>query len=210
VVAMDTSIPPAWSTGQPPNRIAARPEGFLGALVGRLMGASNRGQQIEVLDLLGPLGGAHALEIGPGPGVLLGLLAARPDVEHVVGIEPSETMRRLAIRRQVAAIASGRLEVRPGTADATGLPDGAVDLVLTINTVAIWPDLDAGASEIARVLRPGGRAAVSWHGGERGARAGLGLPDAQLDMVEAALGRHVGPVARRRTRRCTVFLADRC
>lgn len=208
MVAMEPSIPPTWSTGQPPNRIAARPEGRLGALVGWLMGTFNRSQQAEVLGLLGPLDGARVLEIGPGPGVLLGLLAARPDVDHVIGIEPMETMRRLAIRRQAAALASGRVEVRPGEADSTGLPDGAVDLVVTINTVAIWPDLDAGAAEIARVLRPGGRAVVSWHGGERGARAGLGLTAEQLDRVEAALGRHVGPVVRRRTRRCTVFVAD--
>lgn len=209
MVAMEPSIPPAWSTGQPPNRIAACPQGRLGTLVGRLMGALNRGQQTEVLSLLGPLDDARVLEIGPGPGVLLGLLAARPDVDHVVGIEPMEAMRRLAIRRQAAALASGRAEVRPGTADATGLPDGAVDLVVTINTVAIWPDLDAGAAEIARVLRPGGRAVVSWHGGERGARGGLGLSAAQLDRVEAALARHVGTVTRRLTPRCTVLVADR-
>jgi SAM-dependent methyltransferase len=209
VVAMEPSIPPAWSTGQPPNRIAACPDGRLGALVGRLMGRFNRSQQAEVLGLLGPLDRARVLEIGPGPGVLLGLLAARADVAHVLGIEPMETMRRLAIRRQAAAIASGRVEVRPGATEATGLPDGAVDLVVTVNTVAIWPDLDAGAAEIARVLRPGGRAVVSWHGGERGARASLGLSDRQLERVEAALGRHIGPVTRRLTRRCTVFVADR-
>ena len=75
--------------------------------------------------------------------------------------------------------------------------------------MAIWPDLDAGAAEIARVLRPGGRAVVSWHGGERGARGGLGLSAAQLDRVEAALARHVGTVTRRLTPRCTVLVADR-
>ncbi|MGI5129030.1 class I SAM-dependent methyltransferase [Pseudonocardia sp. CA-107938] len=204
---MEPSIPPAWSTGHVPNRIAGRPEGWLGALGGRLL-ALNRAQQDEVLALLGPLDGARVVEIGPGPGILLGMLAACRDVEHVVGVEPSRSMRRLATRRLAEAIAAGRVEVRAGAADATGLPDDAVDVVVTVNTVAIWPDLDAGAAEIARVLRPGGRALVSWHGGDRGARGGLGLTDDQLARIEAALGRHIGPVVRRHTPRSTVFLAS--
>ena len=118
-------------------------------------------------------------------------------------------MRALAIRRQAAAIAAGRVEVRPGEAAATGLPDAAVDLVVTINTVAIWADLDAGMAEIARVLRPGGRVAVGWHGGERRDRGRLSLPAAHLDRIEASVAEHVGPVERTRTRRCTVFVGRR-
>lgn len=186
-----------------PNRVAARPEGPLGAVVGRLMGRLNRNQQAEVLGLLGPLGGAAVLEIGPGPGVLLGMLADRPDVAH------SQTMRTLAIRRQAAAITAGRIEIWSGEADAIGLPDAAVDLVVTINTVAIWPDLDAGMAEIARVLRPGGRAVVSWHGGSARRRGPLLLPGEQLDRVQAAMAGHVGPVERILTPRCTVFVSRR-
>lgn len=204
---MTTSIPPAWTTGQAPNRLAALPDGALGALGGRMMSALNRRQQREVLGLVGPLDGAVVLEIGPGPGVLLRLLAGRPDVARVIGVDPSAVMRTQTIRRAAAEIAAGRVEIMAGTAAATGLPDAAVDLVVTTNTVAIWPDLDAGVAELARVLRPGGRALMTWHGGTHPTRTArrLVLPAAALDRIEDALGKRFATVERGHTRRCTVF-----
>ncbi|HZG89202.1 MAG TPA: class I SAM-dependent methyltransferase, partial [Pseudonocardia sp.] len=169
----------------------------------------NRGQQHEVLGLLGPPSAAalDVVEVGPGPGVLLGLLAARPDVRRVTGVEPSLDMRVLAVRHLAAGIAAGRVEVRAGDAAATGLPAASADLVVSVNTVAIWPDLDAGAAGLRRVLRPGGRLLLSWHGGREPARAarGLLLDEARLDRVQAALGERFAGVERVLTRRCTVF-----
>ncbi len=174
------------------------------------MSAVNRGQQREVLGLLGPpaAGGAlDVVEVGPGPGVLLGLLAARPDVRRATGVEPSLDMRVLAVRRLAADIAAGRVEVRAGDAAATGLPAASADLVVSVNTVAIWPDLEAGVAGLHRVLRPGGRLLLSWHGGREPARAarGLLLDDERLDRVRAALDGRFAGVERVLTRRCTVF-----
>src|SRR5687768_1966087 len=96
---------PSWTTGTTPNRFAALPTGRLGRIGGRLMRLFNRGQQREVLALLAAGADVDVVEIGPGPGVLLGLLAARADVRRVVGVEPSADMRLLAIRANAAAIA---------------------------------------------------------------------------------------------------------
>jgi SAM-dependent methyltransferase len=204
---MAPSIPPSWTTGSPPNAFAALPAGLLGRLGGHLMRAVNRAQQREVFDLLGPVRGADVLEVGHGPGVLLGLLARRGDARHVVGVDPSLEMRRLAVRALAADIAAGRLEVRPGNAASTGLSDAAVDLAVSVNNVAIWPDLDAGVAELRRVLRPGGRLVLSWHGGERPARAAraLVLPENRLHRIEDALRARFADVGRTLTRRCTVF-----
>jgi SAM-dependent methyltransferase len=203
---MTASIPPSWTTGRPPNAFAAVPAGMLGRIGGHLMRALNRAQQQEVLALLGPLDGRDVLEVGHGPGVLLGLLV-RGGAAHVVGVDPSTEMRRQAIRAHAAEIADGRLEIRPGDAGATGLPDAAVDLVVSVNNVAIWPDLDAGIAELRRVLRPSGRLVVSWHGGEQPARAArrLLLPDETLQRIEDALRPRFSEVRRTQTRRCTVF-----
>ena len=47
--------------------------------------------------------------------------------------------------------------------DRLGLADGSCDLVLAVNTVAMWPNPDAALAEIRRVLRPGGQMVLSWH-----------------------------------------------
>jgi SAM-dependent methyltransferase len=166
----------------------------------------NGGQQREVLGLLGPVGGHVVLEVGHGPGVLLGLLAGA-GAAHVVGVDPSWEMRSLAVRALAGPIAAGRVEVRAGDAAATGLPDAAADLAVAVNNVAIWPDLDAGVTELRRVLRPGGRLVLSWHGGERPARAGrrLVLPEDRLRRIEDALRDRFADVTRRLTRQCTAF-----
>jgi SAM-dependent methyltransferase len=204
---MAASIPPSWATGTAPNSFAALPVGRLGTFGGRLMRLANRGQQHEIARLLGPLTGTDVLEVGHGPGVLLGLLTRT--ARHVTGVDPSVEMRTLAVRAHAGAIAAGRLEVRAGDAGATGLPDAAVDLVVSVNTVAIWPDLDEGTAELHRVLRPGGRLVLSWHGGQRPARAarGLVLPEDRLRRVEEAVRARFPEVRRRTTRRCTVVEA---
>lgn len=204
---MAASRPPAWTTGTAPNSFAALPAGRLGTFGGRLMRLLNRAQQREIAQLLGPLTGMDVLEVGHGPGVLLGMLTRT--ARHVTGVEPSREMRALAIRSHAGAIAAGRLDVRAGDAGATGLADRAVDLVVSVNTVAIWPDLDAGVAELHRVLRPGGRLVLSWHGGERPARAARGflLAQEQLQRVENALRTRFPDVSHTLTRRCTVFEA---
>jgi SAM-dependent methyltransferase len=178
----------------------------VGRIGGHLMRVMNRVQQEEVLELLGPLDGRDVLEVGHGPGVLLGLLV-RGGARHIVGVDPSSEMRRLAIRNRAADIAEGRLEIRPGDAAATGLPDAAVDLVVSVNNVAIWPNLDAGIAELRRVLRPGGRLVITWHGGRQPTRAarGLLLPEEKLRRIEDALRATYAEVHRTLTRRCTVF-----
>lgn len=171
------------------------------------MRAMNRAQQQEVVALLGDLDGAEVLEVGHGPGVLLGMLAGRRDVARLVGVDPSVDMRYLAVRALAWEIAHGDVEVRAGDALATGISDAAVDLVVSVNTVAIWPDLDAGVAELHRVLRAGGRLVLSWHGGEQPTRPqrALVLPEEKLARIEQALRDRFASVSRRLTRRCTVF-----
>jgi SAM-dependent methyltransferase len=204
---MAASTPPAWTTGMAPNSFAALPAGRLGTFGGQLMRLLNRAQQREIARLLGSLAGKDVLEVGHGPGVLLGMLTRT--ARHVTGVDPSREMRALAIRAHSGAIAAGRLEVRAGDAGATGLPDAAVDLVVAVNNVAIWPDLDAGVAELHRVLRPGGWLVLSWHGGERPSRLAraLVLPEERLQRIEGAMRARFPDVRRTSTRRCTVFEA---
>lgn len=201
---MTTSIPPTWTTGKPPNRFAALPSGRIGSLGGRMMKLLNGPQQREILAVIGGPAG-DVVEIGHGPGTLLGPLAA--GASHVVGIDPSPEMRLLAIRANAERIAGGQLAIRAGDAAATGLADRSADLVVSVNIVAIWPDLDAAVAELRRVLRPSGRLVLSWHGGRQPSRAAsrMLLSDDRLARIEDELRRHFADVRRARTRRCEVF-----
>jgi SAM-dependent methyltransferase len=199
----------AWTTGERPNSLAALPSGTLGRLGGWMMSLMNRSEQRQVLELAAVAPGESVLEVGHGPGVLLGALVTGTKAGRIVGLDPSSEMRAAAARRTAEAIANHRVWIEEGTAAATGQPSGSFDVVLSVNTVAIWPDLAAGARELARVLRRTGRLLLSWHGGTaptRMARA-LVLPEEQLGRIQAALAAEFGSVRRLRTSHCEVFTA---
>lgn len=202
--------PTMWTTGTAPNRLAALPSGLTGRIGGRIMATMNAAQQREVAELIEGAP-ADVLEVGHGPGVLLAQLAQRPGVRHVRGVDPSREMRVAAIRRCAEEIADGRVDVRDGDAASPGLPDESVDLAVSVNTVAIWPDLEAGVDGLHRVLRPGGQLLLSWHGGRQPGRAArrLVLADSVLDGIEASLAARFLDARRVLTQRCTVFACRR-
>ncbi len=88
---------------------------------------------------------------------------------------------------------TGRVRLDLGTADRTGLPDASVDRVVSVNNVAIWPDLEAAVDELHRVVRPGGTVIIAWHGGTTPSRIArsLRLPEDELGRIEqTAAGSH--------------------
>jgi arsenite methyltransferase len=67
---------------------------------------------------------------------------------------------------------------------ALPLDDASVDAAITLNTVYFVADLDGACAELARVLRPGGRAVV-----------GIGDPDIMAHLPFTDYGFRVRPVA---------------
>jgi SAM-dependent methyltransferase len=63
--------------------------------------------------------------------------------------------------RYAGEAAAGRLELHHGDVGRLPLADGAVDSVLTVNTVYFWTDLGGAFGEVRRVLAPGGRLVVA-------------------------------------------------
>lgn len=137
------------------------PRGLLGVLGGTVMARGNAATERQVVRLAHLGATEDVLVIGPGPGV--GLRTAGEHAGHVIGVEPSERMRRTAAKRCADLIASGRVELREGTAERTGLPASSVDTVLSVNNTHLWHDRPAAIAELHRVLRPGGTLLVSSH-----------------------------------------------
>ena len=103
-------------------------------------------------------GGETVLSIGPGPGFEpLELADALGPSGRVFGVDRSRAMLALARERL-----SGRpnAAVARGEATALPVPDGAVDAAVSVQVYQYLDDPTPALAELARVLAPGGRAAV--------------------------------------------------
>jgi ubiquinone/menaquinone biosynthesis C-methylase UbiE len=65
-------------------------------------------------------------------------------------------MLDVAAKRNRKHIDDGRISLSLGSAEQTGLADDSIDKAYTVNTVYFWSSLDAGLTEIWRILRPDG------------------------------------------------------
>lgn len=101
------------------------------------------------------------LDIGCGAGTDLLLAARRVGPEgRAIGVDMTEAMRR---RAAAGAEAAGLLNVDVRDGDATRLPvdDHSIDVVISNGVLNLVPDKPRALAEIARVLRPGGRAQIA-------------------------------------------------
>jgi arsenite methyltransferase len=153
-----TSLITPLQPGTPPRPILnafVQPRGLTGRLGGLVM-ARGRAQQQEVAELLTDPG-ALLCEVGAGPGLMATLLGERHPELRLILVDPSPVMRSQAARRCADLIEKGRLTITDGTAENLGLADASCDMVLAVNSVALWPNPSAALAEIRRVLRPGAR-----------------------------------------------------
>jgi SAM-dependent methyltransferase len=136
-----------------------------------------------------PRAGDRVLELACGPGGV-GLAAAErvaPDGD-VVFTDVVPEMTAIAIAR-AAALGHANVAARVRDLEAIDEPDGAYDVVLCREGLMFVPDPARAAAEIARVLRPGGRAAIAvWAARERNPWLGL-----VLDAVTEETGAPVPP-----------------
>ncbi|GAA2755510.1 class I SAM-dependent methyltransferase [Actinopolymorpha rutila] len=139
------------------------PRGILGRLGGRLMARGNAEQERWAVASGELKPGERVLVVGHGPGVGLALAAAAVGATgHVLGVDPSQTMRRMAAARCADELRKGVVELRGGTAEVTGAPEASLDVVISVNNVMLWKVHD-GFAELARVLRPDGRLVLTVH-----------------------------------------------
>jgi SAM-dependent methyltransferase len=136
-----------------------------------------------------PVRGEHVLELACGAGGL-GLAAAQlvAPTGRVVQSDVSPEMTMIAAARSTAA-GTRSIEVRVLDLEEIAEPDASYDVVLCQHGLQFTVEPIAAANQIARVLRPGGRMAVSvW--GPMEANPWLALV---MDAVRTQVGHQVPP-----------------
>jgi len=106
-------------------------------------------------------GGETVLDLGSGGGIDVILSARRVGPEgRVYGLDMTDEMLDLA-RRNAAEAGVTNVEFLKGRIEQIPLPDDAVDVVISNCVINLSTDKGKVLKEVARVLRPGGRFAVS-------------------------------------------------
>jgi arsenite methyltransferase len=158
-----------------------RPHGILSPFVARALNRGNEKAIVAAVDAAQVPRGGVAADIGFGGGLGLQLLLDGIGDDGVVhGIEIADEMLR---RAKSKFGGDARLRLSRGSLTELPLDDGSVDALITVNTVYFISELDAACRELARVLRPGGRAVI-----------GIGDPDVMARLPFTKHGFTIRPV----------------
>ena len=110
-----------------------------------------------IVDILTQIAGVEeprlVVDLGCGTGLSTRIWAGR--AAEVVGVEPSEDMRRQAEARAADLSIPTKMRFQAGLSTETGLPDECADIV-TCSQSLHWMEPEETFAESARILRPGG------------------------------------------------------
>ncbi|WP_175964393.1 class I SAM-dependent methyltransferase [Burkholderia pyrrocinia] len=140
---------------------AGLPRGVVGRIVGLIMRRHNRPDNLWTLSLLPIADRQQVLEVGFGPGEAIRIAAASNPSCRIVGVDHSPTVLAAASHLNRASIEHGRVRLALGSVDTLPFADDTFDNAFSINCIYFWHAPVQGLRELRRVVRHGGRAAIT-------------------------------------------------
>jgi ubiquinone/menaquinone biosynthesis C-methylase UbiE len=128
--------------------------------------------------------GARVLDVGCGTGAVARVLARRPNVAEVVGVDPSPVFLETA--RQSAA-EHRQISFHEGDARSLSFTDRSFDVAIAHTCMTHVPGPEGALAELFRVLRPGGWLAI-FDGDYATTTAATGDFDPVQSCIDAAIG----------------------
>ena len=114
------------------------------------------GEAQHLLALLAPGPGDVMVDVACGTGGPVLWLAQQAPV-RLIGVDPSPAGLAAARQRAARTGLDDRSRFEQGSFERTRLPDNSADVVMSIEAFQYAPDKRAALTELARILRPGGR-----------------------------------------------------
>lgn len=103
----------------------------------------------------------HILDVATGTAdVAMQTIRRQPGVEHIMGIDISNEMLEIGRKKISRAGLTQKIELQQGDSENLPFPDNTFDAVTVAFGVRNFEHLEAGLSEMRRVLKPGGRLVV--------------------------------------------------
>ena len=172
------------SSSAPTESQFSRPSSLMGRLLLRSMNIGHGRLHQWGLKAAGIQLTDRVLDVGCGGGKAISRILEETRRE-VAGVDHSPEAVKTARSVNRAAISSGRLRIVESSVESLPFRDGFFDVVTAFETTYFWPELQAGLTEIHRVLNRGGRLVIANEFADRtsaGAWAGrlnMRVPDSE-------------------------------
>ena len=138
------------------------PKGIFGKVLFAWMTPKTIAHARWTADLLDIQPEDNILEIGFGNGANIKLMLQRASGGSVTGVEISKTAIEMASKKNAKAISDGRVKLYRAEGNALPVDDGVFDMACTVATAYVIANPGAVFKEMYRVLKPNGKAAVTF------------------------------------------------
>ena len=166
------------SSSAPTEAQFSRPSSLMGRLLLRSMNIGHGRLHQWGLKAAGIQLTDRVLDVGCGGGKAIYRILEETRRE-VAGVDHSPEAVKTARSVNRAAVSSGRLRIVESSVESLPFRDGLFDVVTAFETTYFWPELQAGLTEIHRVLNRGGRLVIA---NEFADRASAGAWAGRLNM----------------------------